>query len=44
MPASPNWSAAYPIAGRAVIVKGGVNNFHFNGAFALITMVVAMMA
>lgn len=44
LPASPNFNAAYPIAGSAVMVKGGVSNLHFHGAFALIAMMVATIA
>lgn len=43
-PASPNLSAAYPIAGSAAMVKGGVNNLHFRGTLALKTSMVATTA
>ena len=44
IPASPNLSAAYPIAGSAVMVRGGVISLHFHETFALMTSMVATAA
>lgn len=44
IPASPNLRAKYPMIGREIMTRNGVQILHFNGALALIATIVARKA